>query len=536
MNKNNPSPSVSNRHPLHSTTIFAAMTFISRVFGYMRDAVIMIIFGAGANTDAFLVAFRLPNFLRRLFAEGAFIQAFVPVFSEYKTKHSAASMRDMLDHTAGSLALAVFLISILGIVLAPILVLIFAPGFLGDALRTELSTQMLRLTAPYIFFISLTAMAGAVLNTYGRFGIPALTPVLLNLSLIAAALWLAPRMSEPIIALAWGVLFAGVAQLLLQLAALLGLGIIPRPRVHFHHHAVRRIIRLMGPAVLSTSVVQINLLVDTMIASFLVAGSISWLYISDRFIELPVGLFGVALATVLLPRLSRCYASHQQQHWHATLAWGVGMEWLIGLPCAVGLLVLAEPILISLINYQAFTFTDVQMAALSMMAFALGVPAFMLVKVLNAGFFSCQDTATPARTAVIAMIANLVFNLLIVAVWVQQDYVGAHAGLALATSLSVWLNTGLLYRYSRRQRGFKLSKEIKGALIQSTIAAAVMGGTLVWLRPTAAQWLNWATGQRLMSLASLIVVGVAVYLLSLLLSGFNWRLLIKLPRPDTLHQ
>ena len=520
--------SAAGRHPLSSAAVFSMMTFVSRVLGYLRDSVIMISFGAGASTDAFLVAFRLPNFLRRLFAEGAFIQAFVPVFAEYRKTRSTQDLRDMLDRTAGTLALTVLALSVIGIALAPVLTLIFAPGFLGDPLRTNLSTEMIRITSPYIFFISLTAMAGGVLNTFNRFAIPALTPALLNLTLIAATLCLAPRMDKPIVALAWGVLIAGLVQLLFQLPSLMRLGMLPHFRLGFRHQAVRRIIKLMGPAALSVSVIQINLLVDTIIASFLVAGSISWLYISDRFIELPVGLFGVALATVLLPRLSRYHASREWEKWRDTLSWGIGMEWLIGLPCVVGLFTLSEPILISLINYQAFTAMDVRMAALSMMAFAVGIPAFMLVKILNAGFFSCQDTSTPARTAVMAMLANLILNLLFVAIWLKSGYPGAHASLALATSLSVWLNTALLYWHNRQKRGFQPGKAIKRVFAQSLIASAIMGGVLVWLKPATADWLSWGATQRLATLSGLIVSGLIVYLAALSLSRFNWRPLSRI--------
>ena len=377
---------------------FFNMTLISRVFGYARDAVIMIFFGAGGTTDAFLVAFRLPNFLRRLFAEGAFSQAFVPLLAAYR-RRDPAQVQPFIDRTAGSLAAVLLGLSLLGAVAAPLLILVLAPGFSHDASQRALASGMLRITFPYIFFISLTALIAGVLNVYGRFAVPAFTPVLLNLSLIIATVWVAPVMHEPITALAWGVLVAGCAQLLLQWLALRRTGLRLRLVWGFYDTRVRRVLRLMSPAMLGASIVQVNLLIDTVIASFLVAGSISWLYISDRFVELPVGLFGVAVATVLLVRLSAHFAAARRAAFGAALNWAASVGWLLALPCAVGLMLLAEPVLVALVQYQAFSVEDTAMARLSLIAYATGLPAFILVKTLNAGFFARLDTRLPVRTA-----------------------------------------------------------------------------------------------------------------------------------------
>ncbi len=493
-----------------SSLVFSAVTFVSRVFGYLRDAVIMIVFGASGLTDAFLVAFRLPNFLRRLFAEGAFTQALVPVLSEFKETRGADELKKLTDHTAGTLAVVLAGVTVAGVLLAPLLILIFAPGFTADATRLELATQMLRVTFPYIFFISLTALAGGILNCFGRFAVPAFTPILLNLSLIAAALWLAPMMDEPITALAWGVLFAGAAQLAVQLPFLKRLGLLPRPVVGFRHEGVRRIMRLMSPAVFGASVVQVNLLIDTLIASFLAAGSISWLYIADRFAEMPVGLFAVAIATVLLPLLSRHHAAHKPREFTTALNWGLKLQWLIALPCTTGLVVLAEPILVSLVQYREFTSEDTRMARLAMLAYTAGLPAFMLVKTLNAAFFSRQNTRLPVRFAVVAMIANVVMNLAFVLTWQRSGFAGAHAGLALATSLSAWLNCALLHRALVKE-GIRVSLGGNHLFGKSVAACIAMAAGLFVLSPETGVWNGFSAGLRLSTLGALIAFGAALY-------------------------
>ncbi|MCG5534774.1 murein biosynthesis integral membrane protein MurJ [Ectothiorhodospira mobilis] len=511
---------------LRSTAIVSAMTLVSRLFGYVRDMVLAVTFGASGATDAFFVAFRIPNFLRRLFAEGAFSQAFVPVFAEYRQRHGRAALQDLLDHVSGTLTVVLLLTTAAGILAAPWLIHLFAPGFGGDTGQHALAAQMLRITFPYLLFISLTAMAGGILNSVGRFAVPAFTPVLLNLALIGAALLAAPHFDEPVVALAWGVFIAGAAQLLFQVPFLVRQGLLPRPRLRRGHEGVSRIIRLMLPALLGTSVVQVNLLVDTLIASFLATGSISWLYFSDRFVELPLALFGIAIGTVILPRLSGEHSARDPAAFTRTLDWALRLSVLIALPAALGLVLLATPILAALIQYREFLATDTAMAALSLMAYALGLPAFILIKVLAPGYFARQDTRTPVQVAVIAMLANMVLNLALVVPWVLLDWPGPHAGLALATSLSAYLNAALLYRGLRHTGIFSPLPGWTGLGLRILPALAVMATVLWSLTPAAAQWTQWEAPLRVAALLGLVAAGAAAYGGMLLAAGVRPRQLL----------
>lgn len=380
-----------------STAVVSSMTMVSRVFGLLRDMVFTRYFGADAGTDAFLVAFKIPNFLRRLFAEGAFSQAFVPVLTEVKTEQGDEAVSELVRNTLGTLAGILFILSVIGATATPILVMIFAPGFIDQAEKFALTTDMLRITFPYILFMSLTALSAGILNTYGRFAVPAFTPVLLNLSLIAAAIWLAPLMEVPIMALAWGVFIAGAAQLAFQIPFILKLGLLRWPRWGWKNSGVRRILKLMIPGIFGSSVMQINLLLDTVIASFLVSGSVTWLYLSDRMVELPLGIFGIALATVILPNLSQKHASGDPEAFSHMLDWALGLVLVIALPAAVALAVLAGPILSTLFLYGDFKPLDVEMASISLLVYSGGLMGFILVKVLAPGYFARQDTKTPVK-------------------------------------------------------------------------------------------------------------------------------------------
>ncbi|MFW5454894.1 murein biosynthesis integral membrane protein MurJ [Thioalkalivibrio sulfidiphilus] len=509
---------------LKSTAVVSAMTLISRLFGYLRDMVLAISFGATGSTDAFFVAFRIPNFLRRLFAEGAFSQAFVPVFAEYKEQRGREALKDLLDHTAGALTLILFIVTAIGMLAAPLLILVFAPGFAGeDNGRQVLAADMLRITFPYLLFISLTAMAGGILNSVGRFAVPAFTPVFLNLSMIAAALWGAPYFEEPVKALAWGVFVAGAAQLLFQFPFLARQGLLPRPRFKKAHEGVKKITRLMLPAIFGSSVVQINLLVDTLIASFLVAGSISWLYFSDRFVELPLALFGIAIATVILPRLSREHAAKTPEAFNNTLDWALKLTLVVAVPAMLGLIFLAGPILASLIQYREFTAFDTTMAAMSLMAYAAGLPAFMLIKILAPGYYSRQDTRTPVKIGIIAMLANMGLNVAIVVPWVMLDLPGPHAGLALATGLSALLNAGLLFRGLRRDGHYRPHPGWRAFLMQVAVAALVMSLALWFATPTLEDWGQWPAMDRVIRLLGLIALGSAAYGATLLALGVRPR-------------
>lgn len=501
---------------LKATASVGSLTFISRILGFVRDVVIAQVFGAGSGTDAFFVAFKIPNFLRRIFAEGAFSQAFVPVLSEYKAQRDHHELRQLADDVAGTLGGVLFLVTLVGVVAAPLLIMLFAPGFMKETGKFDLAVEMLRITFPYLLFISLTAFAGGILNTHGRFGVPAFTPVFLNLVMIAAAIWLAPFMEEPVTALAWGVFLAGLVQLLFQLPFLARLRLLPRPRWAWRHEAVRRVLRLMLPSIFGSSVAQINLLVDTLIASFLVSGSVSWLYYSDRMVEFPLGVFGVALGTVILPNLSRQHAQASPDGFSRTLDWGLRWVLVIGVPATVGLLVLAGPIMVTLFQYKEFSPEDARMASHSLMAFAVGLLGFIAVKVLAPGFYARQDTRTPVRFGVTAMVSNMALNLVLV-------FPLAHAGLALSTSLASFINSGLLYRALRREGVYRPEAGWSALLARVLIAGVVMAGVL-WLGShNLSAWLQWRAAERASNLLLWIAAGSAAYLVCLWLFGLRLR-------------
>ena len=499
-----------------SLSTVGGFTFLSRILGFVRDLVLAQVFGASAQTDAFFVAFKIPNFLRRLFAEGAFATAFVPVLSEYRSQRAFGELKGFVDHIAGALGLVTLGVSLVGVLAAPVFVSVFAFGWYidGETAKLALAADMLRLTFPYLFFISLTAFAGGVLHAHERFAVPAFTPVLLNLCLIGAALWLAPAMDQPVVALAWGVLLAGVSQFVFQLPFLARVGLLPRPRPGFRDPGVRRVLTLMVPALFAVSVTQINLLLDTVLASFLVTGSISWLYYSDRLMEFPLGVLGVALATVILPRLSRRQAEAAPQAFSQTLDWGLRMTLLFGIPAALGLVLLAGPLMATLFQSEVFDARDVAMAQRSLVAYALGLQAFILIKVLAPGFYARQDTKTPVRIGVIAMAANMVLNLALI-------FPLQHAGLALATSLSAYLNAYLLWRGLRRDRVYLPSPGWSRLGLQVGGAALGMVLLLLTLAPPLEAWLAATRLLRVGWLAGLIVAAALVYFTLLWLAGLR---------------
>jgi len=406
-------------------------------------------FGADALTDAFFVAFKIPNFMRRLFAEGAFSQVFVPVLAGYQAAGTDA-MRHFLDKLAGCFMLVLAGITLVGMVGAPVLMGLFAPGLYLKGAVFELATLLLRVTFPYLFFIALTAFAGGILNTAGHFAVPALTPILLNVCLIAACLWFADTLSVPVLALAIGVLVAGILQMAVQIPALLRRGLLPCPRPDFTDEGVRRVGRLLLPALLGASVQQINLLINTVLASLLVSGSLSWLYYSDRLLEFPLGIFGVALGTVILPHLSACPFDTADKAASATLDWALRWVILIGVPASLGLGILAEPLMLTLFEGTEFTRHDADMAARSLMAYAPGLVGFMAVKVLTPAFSARQDMTTPARVAVQVVVANLLMSVFFASM--LSPYGWGHAGLALAVSLAAWFNAAALW-WKLRQCG-----------------------------------------------------------------------------------
>ncbi|MEW7981670.1 MAG: murein biosynthesis integral membrane protein MurJ [gamma proteobacterium symbiont of Phacoides pectinatus] len=493
-------------------------TLLSRILGFVRDLVLAHVFGANAGTDAFFVAFKIPNFLRRLFAEGAFSVAFVPVLTEYKEKRGFDELKRFVDRVAGTLGAVLLAVTVVGVLGAPALISVFGAGFLakGDQSTFWLASDMLRLTFPYLLFISLTAFAGGILNAHNRFGVPAFTPVLLNIALISCALWLAPLMQRPIMALAWGVLLAGILQLLFQYPFLRRLRLAPRFRFAPRDEGVRRIGRLMLPALFGVSVTQLNLLLDTLIASFLASGSISWLYYSDRLMEFPLGVLGVALGTVILPSLSSHHANASQEAFSRTIDWALRWALLFGLPAAVGLFMFSGPMIATLFHSDAFDAQDVLMSRRSLMAYSLGLLPFILIKIFAPGFYARQDTVTPVRFAVIAMLSNMVLNLALV-------FPLAHAGLALATTLSASLNALLLYRGLRQAGVYQPDPDWRRLLARAVPASALMGLVLYLGAGDLALWLELDGVERAVRLLLWVAAGAGAYFTALLLLGIRPR-------------
>ena len=503
------------RRLFRSSLTVGSMTMISRVAGLVRDMVIAAMFGATANADAFFVAFRIPQFLRRLFAEGAFSQAFVPVLSEYQTTRSVAEVKALVDAVSGVLGAALLAVTALAVVGAPVVTLIFAPGFLEMPAKMALTTEMIRITFPYLFFISLTGFVGAVLNSYSRFAVPAFTPVFLNLTLIAGAVYGVQYFEEPALALAWAVFVAGLVQFFFQLPFVARIGMLPRPRFLPEHDGVRRILGLMIPALFGVSVSQINLMLDTVLASFLPTGSVSWLYYAERLSELPLGVFGIAIATVILPGLSREFSTAADTEYRHTLDWAIAMICMVAMPSAAALLLLGEPILVTLFQYGEMSARDSAMTSLSLGALALGLPAFMLIKVFASAWYARQDTRTPVRIGIIAMVANMGLNLLFVIPLHHLWKIG-HMGLALATSMAAYLNAGLLCLGLARKGIYRIDRPLLLDLGRILLATLVLAATLVlggfWLEDLG----RFGWGVRVWRLGVVCTLGAVVYFAALL--------------------
>jgi len=513
------SKKVSGRRLIRTTSVVSGMTLLSRILGLVRDAVFARYFSTSLVMDAFLVANRIPNMLRRFFAEGAFSQGFVPVMARYREKHSHDDAREFVDAVAGTFGIILFLVTLAGVVAAPLLVAIVAPGFIGDDGRFDIATLMLRFTFPYLFFVSLTAFAGGILNTYGRFGAPAFTPVILNIVLISAAVWWSPMLDEPGMALAYAVFIAGLLQLLFQIPFLLRIHALPRPRWGAAHEGVRRVMTLMLPAIFGSSVAQINVLIGGIIASMLGVGKISLLYYSDRLMEFPLGLFGIALATVTLPYLSRQYANESLQEFSETIDWSMKLVLIIAVPAAVGLIVLAEPLVATIFYGGEFDDDDVRMTALALRAFAIGLVGFSYVKILAPAFFAREDTRTPVRIGLIALAVNFILSVTLAWYLTSIGFAGTHAGLALAISVAALLNAFLLYRILRRDGVVRHSAGWQKLLLQVLAANAIMWAILDWLNQPTAWWLEVDVLSRIGWLAVCVIGGAATYFLVLLSLG-----------------
>lgn len=512
--------STSTRGLLRSSTVVSSMTLVSRVLGLVRDVCFARFLGAEAGADAFYVAFKIPNFFRRLFAEGAFSQAFVPVLSQYRAEGDQSAVKALIDHVAGMLGASLLVFTLVTIAFAPAVAVVFAPGFLVDPYKFNLAGDLLRITFPYLLLISLTGFAGGILNSYDRFVVPAITPVWLNVSLITAAIVVSPSFEQPAYALAWGVLVAGVVQLVFQLPFLARLQLLPRPRLRRSHPGVNQVLKLMIPAIFGVSVSQINLLLDTVLASLLPTGSVSWLYYSDRLSELPLGVFAVAIGTVILPKLSRLHATQSQAHFSNMLDWALRMIVLIAVPAATALIVLAEPILSTLFLYGKTTLFDIQMASFSLRAYALGLLAFMLIKVLAPGFYARQDTATPVRFGVIAMVANMVLNLVFVAPLYFWFDLG-HAGLALATAVSAFLNAFLLLRELRRTGVYQPLPGWFKVLVQQILGNGLMVLVLLGLLSQMQVFTEVDSWVRVAQLSVACVAGLMAYSVGLWMGGLR---------------
>ncbi len=499
---------------LKALVTVSGMTLLSRILGFVRDFVIARAFGAGLATDAFFVAFKLPNLLRRMFAEGAFSQAFVPILGEYRNKRGETETRSLVDHVATLLFLMLTLVTALGVVAAPILVYISAPGFAAEPGKFELTVTLTRIAFPYILFMSLVALAGGILNTWSRFALPAFTPVLLNVSFIAMALFAAPWFDPPVLALGWAVFIGGLLQLALQLPALARIGMLPRFSIDWRDEGVRRILKLMAPALLGVSVSQISLLINTIFASFLGPGSVSWLYYADRLMEFPSGMLGVALGTILLPSLSKYHASQNHDEYAKLLDWGLRLTLLLAAPAALGLALLAVPLISTLFFHGAFTADDVFRTREALIAYSLGLLGLILVKVLAPGFYARQNIRTPVKIALISLFATQAMNLAFI--WHLK-----HAGLALAIGLAACLNATLLYRGLRRDNIYTPQAGWPAFYAKLGIALAVMGSALWFGAGDVTAWLGFGTTERVLRLSALVIFGAATYFATLWILGFR---------------
>jgi putative peptidoglycan lipid II flippase len=506
---------------LKSTSSVSAMTLLSRILGLVRDVVFARFFGAGIVMDAFFVANKIPNMLRRFSGEGAFSQGFVPVMARYREKHTQDEAREFVDSVAGTFGLLLFVITLIGVIAAPILVLIFAPGFVDGDGRLELATAMVRFTFPYLLFISLVAFAGGILNTYGRFAAPAFTPVILNVVLISFAIYVAPTLDEPGMALAYGVFVAGVVQLLFQIPFLAKIKSVPRPRWNPKHAGVRRAGKLMLPAIFGSSVAQINVLIGSVIASVLGVGKISYIYYSDRLMEFPLGLFGIALATVTLPFLSRQHATDSHQGFSDTVDWSLRLIVLIALPSAVGLAVLASPLVATIFYGGEFTQHDLTMTAVSLQAFSFGLVGFSLVKILAPAYFAREDTRTPVKIALIALLLNVVLSITFAWTLGKMGFEATHVGLALATSISAMVNAWLLYAGLRRDK--VVSHRPGWLLLTMRVLAAniVMLLVLYFFDRPLEYWVSATLFSKVGWLTVTVTASVTVYAASLYVSGLR---------------
>jgi putative peptidoglycan lipid II flippase len=501
---------------LRAAASVSGMTLLSRITGFVRDTLIAVLFGAGLATDAFFVAFRIPNLLRRLFAEGAFSQAFVPVLGEYRKKQGDEATRELAGKVLASLAVGLFVVTLIGAIAAPLLVYLTAAGFAQDADKFALTSAMLRICFPYILFVSLVSFSAGILNTYGSFKPPAFTPVLLNLSFIACALWLAPRLAQPVMALAWAVFAGGIAQLLFQIPFLRRVRMLPTPRWAPRDPGVTRILKLMAPAAVGVSVAQISLLINTQIASYLGDGRVSWIYYADRLMEFPSAMLGVALGTVILPSLVRHHHANDPAAYSRLLDWGLRVALLLSLPAAVALGLMAVPLISTLFWHGEFLKHDVIMTRHALIAYAVGLAGIILVKILAPGFYARQNIRTPVKVAIVTLVVTQIMNAIFVP-WLK------HAGLALSISIGATFNAAWLWWLMRRDGLYKPEPGWAAFLVKLAVALYLMGGAIWYSMGSENSWFAIDATDRALKLAWVIAAGVVAYFGSLALMGFRLR-------------
>jgi putative peptidoglycan lipid II flippase len=498
----------------------SSMTIISRILGFIRDTIIARIFGAGMESDAFFVAFKIPNLLRRISAEGAFTQAFIPVLAVYKESRSPIELQSFINKISTLLALFLVFITVLGVLGAPWIIYLTAPGFVSDPEKYNLTVELLKITFPYIFFISLVSMAGGILNTFGKFIVPAFTPVLLNLSFIIGALFFADYFSQPSYVLAWSFFVGGVLQLIFQIPFLKQIGCIPKFDFDLKDKGVWRVLKLMGPSILGVSVAQISLLINTIFASFLAIGSVSWLYYADRLLEFPAGILGVALSTMLLPSLSKSLSKKNQTEYSDLINWALKFGILLAAPAAVGLAMLGMQIITTLFFYGAFTENDILMTETALIAYSIGLVALILIKILAPAFYARQNIKTPVKIAILTLFCTQLMNLLFI------GYL-KHAGLALAISLAACINAGLLFYFLRKEKIFVLDEGWSIFILKIIVALSLMIISLFFLRGTFNDWINYSSIERIVNLLFIIILSGLIYLTSLKFLGFDFKTFFK---------
>ncbi len=501
---------------LKSLATISGLTLVSRIMAFARDVLVAKVFGAGMATDAFFVAFKLPNLLRRMFAEGAFSQAFVPIFGEYRNRRGHDETRLLLDHVTTMLAIVLFLVTLIGIIAAPYLVYLSAPGFAKDAEKFDLTVLLLRYTSPYIFFISLVAVAAAILNTYNKFWVPAFAPILLNVCFIASALWVAPYCHPPILALAIAVLVAGIVQLAFQIPFLKKIDMLPSIRLSLKDEGMRRVIRQMGPAMFGVSITQISLIINSIFASFLAGGSVSWLYYADRLMEFPTGLLGAALGTILLPSLSKCHANGDSVEYSRLLDWGLKLTFMLALPAALALGMIAVPLLSTFFQRGAFSASDVLMTSHALVGYSVGLIGLILVKILAPGFYARQDIRTPVKIGLATLFATQMMNVLFIYVMHLQ-----HAGLALSVGLGACLNSAILFYFLRRKKIYQPEPGWAVYFLKVGIAVLALAITLWFGMGSQDGWLTGSGLSRILRLSVLVAEGIAVYFSVLAILGFR---------------